>query len=112
LLEELAPRADAHSHERRLEKRADARAFQGERAAGGGGVAEEVPDGELMGEEGLEGLKKRKGEWERKKNERELRKEEILRARREEREERVREARDREERVMGGLRALARERFG
>lgn len=49
---------------------------------------------------------------ERKKNDRELRKEEILRARGEEREERIREYRVKEEKTMSGLVALARARFG
>ena len=49
---------------------------------------------------------------ERKKNEREIRKEEILRARNEEREERMREYRAKEEKTMAGLVALARARFG
>ena len=61
---------------------------------------------------GIEGFKKLKKLEERKKNERELRKEEILRARKEERDERVREYQVKEERTMSGLVALARARFG
>ena len=97
-----------------LEKKADVRAYHNERAVAGSGV-EEVPDRDLLGggeDEGLEGLKRKKGEWERKKNERELRKEEMLRARREEREEMLRAGREKEEKVMRGLKAIAKERFG
>ena len=75
---------------------------------------EEVAESDLLGDEdgGLEGFKKLKKQEERKKNERELRKEEILRARKEERDERVREYQEKEERTMSGLVALARARFG
>ena len=72
-----------------------------------------MPDSDLMGDEGgLEGYKKQKGEVERKKNERELRKEEIWRAREAEREERLRIYREKEKDTMSGLVALARARFG
>lgn len=55
-----------------------------ERSPGGGGAGgEEVRDGDLMGGEdgegGVDAFKTQKKEWERKKNERELRKEEVLR---------------------------------
>ncbi len=77
-----------------------------------GGV-EDVPEHDLLGgEDGIEGFKMQKREMERKKNEREIRKEEILRARNEEREERMREYRAKEEKTMTGLVALARARFG
>lgn len=65
-----------------------------------------------MGDDGIDGYKKQKKEGERKKNERELRKEEIMRARAAEREERVAELRGKEEKTMAMLRAIARERFG
>lgn len=72
---------------------------------------EEVAEADLLGgdEEGVKGLKR---EVERKRNEREVRRDEVLRARQEEREERVREYREKEERTMSGLVALARARFG
>ena len=75
---------------------------------------EEVPESDLLGEdeEGIKGFKRRKTEMDRKKNERELRKEEILRARAEEREERIRAYREKEENTMKGLVALAKARFG
>jgi hypothetical protein len=63
-------------------------------------------------DEGIEGFKRVRREAERKKNERELRKDEVLRARMAERDERAREFRVKEERTMEGLRALAKERFG
>lgn len=74
----------------------------------------EVGERELLGDEegGIEGYKRQKQEMERKKNERELRKEEILKARAEEREERLRAYRDKEEKTMSGLMALAKARFG
>lgn len=115
-LDELVPRAEAGTKDRMLEKKrekADAnRAFASVKTEAGG--VEEVPESDLLGDEdgGIEGFKKRKKEMERKKNERELRKEEILRARAEEREERVRAYREKEEKTMSGLVALAKARFG
>jgi hypothetical protein len=78
-----------------------------------GGVAD-VPDADLLGDEdgGVEGFKKKKQEMERKKNDREIRREEILRARQEEREERIREYKAKEDKTMAGLVALAKARFG
>ena len=116
-LEELNPRAEAGSKDRMLEKKrekADAnRTFASAKGDAVGGV-EEVGESDLMGgdDDGVEGFKKKKMLEERKKNEREVRKEEILRARKEEREERVRAYQEREERTMSGLVALARARFG
>ena len=78
-LEELVPRAEAGSHERRLEKRREVndkmRSFRDKSA----GVGEEVGEGDLMGDDGVDAYKAKKKETERKKNERELRKDEILR---------------------------------
>ena len=99
-VEEIAPRAEAGTKERMLEKKrekADAnRAF----AAGkteAGGVAD-VPDTDLLGgeDDGIEGYKKQKREMERKKNERELKREEILRARQAEREQRLQKYKEKE----------------
>lgn len=114
-LDELAPRAAAGTRERQLEKRrekADAnRAFAAAKDAGADVV--ELRDSEVMGDEdSLGDLKRMKRETERKKNERELRKEEILRARRAEREERVQAARAREEKTMSLFKEIARQRFG
>lgn len=111
-LEELVPRADPNSRERRMEKRADAASTQRSYVESKSGGDIEVADSELMGEDGLEGYKRRKAEMQRKKNEREIRKEEILRARAAEREERLAKHKEKEEKTMDMLRALARERFG
>ncbi|KAL9101412.1 MAG: hypothetical protein Q9163_003323 [Psora crenata] len=115
-LEELLPRAEAGSKDRLLEKRrekADAhRAFAAGRAEAGDVI--EVPESDLLGDEdgGLHGFKKRKMEMQRKKNERELRKEAILRERAADREERARAYREKEARTMSGLVALAKAKFG
>ena len=112
-LDELAPRADPGTRERQLEKKretaASNRAFA---EAKEGGAMEEVGDGDLMGDDGVDGYKKRVKEQERKKSEREVRKEEVLRARAAEREERMAKARGKEEKTMGMLREIARQRFG
>ncbi|KAH7045340.1 hypothetical protein B0J12DRAFT_730034 [Macrophomina phaseolina] len=112
-LEEIAPRADPGSRERQLEKRAATtavhRAFRDAKSPG----AEEVGEGDLMGGgDGVDDFRARKSEAERRKNEREIRKEEMLRARAAEREEKLAEHRAKEERTMEMLRALARARFG
>lgn len=111
-LDELVPRAEAGTRERQLEKKKELnekmKSFR-EKSPG----AAEVPDTELMGGgDGLEGYKKEKEQFERKKNERELRKEEILRARMAERDERMQEYRAKEEGTMAMLKALAKQRFG
>lgn len=111
-LEELVPRADPGSRERQLEKRREAtatlHAFRKAKSPG----AEEVGEADLLGDDGIDGFKRRKKEAERKKNEREIRKEEILRARAEEREERLQEVRAKEEKTMEMLKAIAKQRFG
>jgi hypothetical protein len=111
-LNELVPRAEAGTRERQLEKKKEVnetmKAFR-EKSPG----AAEIPDTELMGGgDGINDFKKQKQEYERKKNERELRKEEILRARQAEREERLQEYRTKEEGTMAMLKALAKQRFG
>ena len=113
-LDELAPRADAGTRERQLEKRAATTSVHRSFADAKEGGADEVKDSDLMGADGdgVEGYKKAVREEQRKKSEREVRKEEVLRARAAEREERLRRGREKEERTMGFLRGLARERFG
>ncbi|GIZ46016.1 hypothetical protein CKM354_000915900 [Cercospora kikuchii] len=110
-LEELAPRADPGSRERQLEKKADKtstlHAFR--EAKDGGDV--EVNDQEMMGG-GEDEFKKELKRREKVKSEREVRKEEALRARMAEREERMQGVRAKEEKTMDMLRSLARERFG
>lgn len=81
----------------------------------GGSPTEAVPETDLMGggaEDDLEALRKERERERRKKNEREIRREEVLRARAAEREERVQKYREKEEETMGWLKALARQRFG
>lgn len=112
-LDELAPRAEPGSRERRLEKRAETtaamRAFRETRSPG----AEEVGESEMMGGgDGVEEFRTHKRDSDRKKNEREMRREEVLRARAAEREEKLAEHRAKEERTMEMLRALARQNFG
>jgi hypothetical protein len=111
-LNELVPRAEAGTRERQLEKKKEVnekmKSFR-EKSPG----AAEIPDTELMGGgDGIGEYKKIKQEFERKKNERELRKEEILRARMAEREERLSEYRAKEDKTMESLKALAKQRFG
>lgn len=115
-LEELVPRAEPGTRERQLEKkqeRASAhRAFRDAKDGGGAaGGMEEVGDKELMGD-GEDDYKAQVKARERQKNQREIRKEEVLRARAAEREGRVAEHRRKEERTMGMLRELAKQRFG
>lgn len=111
-LEELAPRAEPGSRERQLEKKRETavanRSFREAKSPG----AEEVPEAGLMGDDGVETYKAQIKATEKKKNERELRKEDILRAREAEREERLAVHRAKEEKTMDMLKAIARQRFG
>ena len=111
-LDELVPRAEAGTRERQLEKKKEInekmKSFR-EKSPG----AAEVPDTELMGGgDGIDSYKKEKEVFERKKNERELRKEEFLRARQAERDERMQDYRAKEDATMSMLRDLAKQRFG
>lgn len=113
----LAPRAEPGSRERMLEKRAEASAaarVYREGAGGGGGEVAEVDEGALglSGEGGTDEVRRMKREMERKRTEREVRREEVLRARQAEREERMGAVRAREQKTMDMLKALAEERFG
>lgn len=111
-LEELVPRAQPGSRERQLEKKREAtasnRAFAETKEAG----AEEVGDGDLLGDDGVDVYKAKMRATEKRKNEREIRKEEVLRARAAEREERMAEHRRKEDKTMDMLRQLAQQRFG
>ncbi|KAF2209438.1 hypothetical protein CERZMDRAFT_46969 [Cercospora zeae-maydis SCOH1-5] len=110
-LQEIVPRADPGSRERRLEKKADKTStLHAFRAAKDGGDVE-VNDQEMMGG-GEDEFKRELKMREKKKSEREVRKEEALRARMAEREERMRGVRAKEEKTMDMLRSLAKERFG
>ena len=97
--------------EKKREKADNNRAFASGKTEAGG--VEDVPEADLFGDEaGIEGFKKQKKEMERKKNEREIRREEILRARQVEREQRVKDYKAREDKTMSGLVALARAKYG
>ncbi|GAW13963.1 hypothetical protein ANO14919_033550 [Xylariales sp. No.14919] len=114
-LEELAPRADAGTQARRLEKRREARDASASFAnAKSSNEMPDLADADLMGDDGggLEEYKRLKRESERKKTEREVRREEIWRAKKEEREERAREYREREAHTVEMLREIAKSRFG
>lgn len=114
--EALAPRAEPGSRERMLEKRAQASAAARDYWAGkdGGGGVEEVDEKALglSGEGGAEEVRRMRGEMERKRTDREMRREETMRARAAEREERVAGMKEKEDRTMSMLKALAAERFG
>ena len=112
-LEELVPRAEPGSRERQLEKKREAAATNRDfRDAKEGGAVEEVGDGELMGDDGVDGFKAQVKKEQRKKSEREVRKEEVLRAREVEREERLAVYRRKEEGTVEMLKGLAKARFG
>ena len=112
-LEELVPRADPGSRERQMEKKRETtatnRSFADARESG----AAEVPDAEMMGGgDGVDDVKAQLKTRQRAKNEREIRKEEQLRARETEREERLAEHRKKEDKTMDMLKALAQQRYG
>ncbi|KAF2268021.1 hypothetical protein CC78DRAFT_541243 [Lojkania enalia] len=111
-LEELVPRADPGARERQLEKKRETtNTLKDFRDAKEGGDVE-IGEADLMGDDGIDAYKKRKVEMERKKNEREIRREEIMRARAAERDERLADRRTKEANTMEYLKALAKERFG
>jgi hypothetical protein len=111
-LEELAPRADPGSRERQLEKKQETTStLQSFRDAKESGDVE-LTEADLMGDDGIDGYKKKKRDEERKKSEREIRREEIARARDAERNERLAERREKEDKAMDFLKQIARERFG
>jgi hypothetical protein len=112
LLEELVPRPDPGSRERKLEKKRETTSvLKGLGDAKENGQVE-IGDADLMGDDGIDAYKRSKTELERKKNEREIRREEIMRARAAEREERLAEIRQKEAATMEYLKAIARDRFG
>ncbi|KAE9961870.1 hypothetical protein BLS_001222 [Venturia inaequalis] len=111
-LEELVPRADPGSRERKLEKKKEVSSLVASARDAKEGGTEEVDEGDLMGDDGVEGFKKRKKEQEKKKSERELRKEELWRVRAEEREERLRVHKEKEDKTMDMFKKLAAQRFG
>jgi len=111
-LDELVPRAEPGSRERQLEKKQEKtaanRSFREARSPG----AEDVGEKDLPGDDSVEGYKAQLRANEKKKSERELRKEESLRARAAEREEKLAEHRAKEAKTMEMLKAIAKQRFG
>ncbi|CAI7678644.1 unnamed protein product [Penicillium manginii] len=114
LQDEIAPRAEAGTRERQLEKRRETAAANRSFAEARGASPEAARDEDLMGAGDGEwaSLKKEKERDQRKKNERELRREEIMRARAAEREERIQKYREKEDETIGWLQTLAKQRFG
>lgn len=112
-LNELAPRAEAGTKERQMEKKREkAESNRAFRDAGSPG-AEEVGERDLMGADGgIEGYKAKLKAEEKRKTERELRREENLRARAVEREERLAHHRAKEDQTIEMLKALAQQRYG
>ncbi|KAL1311408.1 hypothetical protein AAFC00_001572 [Neodothiora populina] len=110
-MEDLAPRAQAGTKERQLEKKREAAASNREFREAKSPGAEEVGERDLIGDdEG--GIRKMIKEKEKKKSERQLRKEEALRAREAEREEKLQIIREKENKTMEMLKGLAREHWG
>jgi hypothetical protein len=111
-MEELVPRADPGSRERQLEKKREVTStLQSFRDAKESGDVE-VAESDLMGDDGIDMYKRKKKEEDRKKSEREIRREEIARAKDEERNERLAERREKEAKTMDFLMQIAKERFG
>lgn len=111
-LDDIAPKADAGTRERKLEKRQmvndKMREFR-EKSPG----MEAGDEKELMGGgDSVAEYKRMKEQEQRRKTEREVRREEFERAKREEVEERRRAWREREEGTVSMLRELAKQRFG
>ncbi|KAF3919296.1 hypothetical protein ABW21_db0200368 [Orbilia brochopaga] len=104
-LDELAPRAEPGSRERQLEKKRETAAANRAFADAKTADVEEVGEGTLMGAD--DSFQQQKSAMDRKKNERELRREAMLRARKVEREERLQVHKQKEEQTMKMLRALA-----
>lgn len=111
-LDELVPRAAAGTRERQIEKKQDLAASNRAFAASKDAGDMEVPESDVMGGDDLSELKRMRKEQERRKTEREIKREEILRAKTAEREERTARLRAKEEKTMTMLKELARSRFG
>jgi hypothetical protein len=111
-LAELVPRAEAGTHERRVETKRETAALHTSFRDAKDGGAEEVGDDALMGSEGVEAFKRRQLDEQARKTERQVRREEVWRARDQERRERLEVAREKERGTMDMLKALAKQRFG
>lgn len=112
-LDDLAPRAEAGTRERQLEKRRlTTEAMRDFASARESGEVQDVADPELLGAGGADDYRRMLANLRQRRTEREVRREEVARARNAERDERIREARAREEERVGVLREMARQRFG
>lgn len=112
-LDEILPRAQAGTRERQLEKKREIADSNREFAASKDANGDvEIRDSDLLGGDELGELKRMKKEQERRKTEREIKREEILRARMAERGQKLKAMRDKEEKTMSMLREIAKERFG
>lgn len=113
-LNEIAPRAEAGTRERMIEKKREvgdaARAYR-EGKSSPGEVAE-VNEGDLIGGGGLEEAKAMRMKEQTRKTEREQRRAEIWEARKAEREQRMAGAKEKEAKTMDMFKKLAVERFG
>ncbi|KAL5932025.1 hypothetical protein ACKVV1_004014 [Pyricularia oryzae] len=112
-LDEILPRAAAGTRERQLEKKRMVNEKMRGFREGSAGATEEAGDGELMGEGGgVSDYKAALAREQRKKTEREVRKEAEARAKVEELRQRMKRYQEKEERTIGALRELARQKFG
>ena len=112
-LDEILPRAEAGTHERKLEKKQmvndKMKEFREKSPGMDGGMNEK----ELMGGgDSLDDYKRQKQAEQRKRTEREIRREEIDRAKREEVEEKRRAWKEKEDEKISMLKELAKQRFG
>lgn len=111
-LEELVPRADPGSRERKLEKRQAVNAKMREFRDKSPGI-EGADESEVMGGgDSLEEHRKMKETEQKKKTERQMRREEFERAKKEEIDAKRKAWQEREEGTMSMLRDLAKQRFG
>ncbi len=112
-LDELVPRAEAGTRERKLEKKREVNDKMRQFREGSPGAMAAAHDSELMGGgDSVAELKQRKAEDRRRKTEREIRREELQRAKQEEIDEKRRKWQEREQGTMSMLHELARQRFG
>ena len=77
-IDELVPRAEAGTRERQIEKKRELNDKMKSFRDRSPGAVEEVGEKDLMGDDGVDAYKAKKREHQRKKNDREIRKEEIL----------------------------------
>lgn len=112
-LDEIVPRSQAGTKERQLEKKKEKAASNKAFAASKDGGEVELRDSDVFGDEdSISELKRMQKEHEKKKNEREIRREEATMARKAEREIRLAHIRAKEAKTMEVFKEIARARFG